>query len=282
MKILTFDIEDWFHILDNTSTKSVDGWNDFESRIDEGVDRILEMLDVKKLKASFFCLGWIAERYPQVVRKIFDCGHEIGSHSFSHQLVYEQSQEQFKEDLRKSVDILESIIGRKVISYRAPGFSITEKSMWAFEILMDCGIKIDSSVFPAKRAHGGLDSFGFSKPFIINCGGLEIKEFPINTRTLFGKDYIYSGGGYFRILPKFYLKSAFANDDYIMTYFHPRDFDKQQPMVPNLSMARKFKSYVGINGAFDKLCTILDENDFVSLGNAVDHISWSDVEKVYI
>ncbi|MCK8104700.1 polysaccharide deacetylase family protein [Pseudoalteromonas sp. 2CM36K] len=279
MKILTFDIEDWFHILDNDSTKNVDVWNNFESRIDEGVERILEMLDSRGLKATFFCLGWVAEKHPDIISKIFDCGHEIGSHSFSHQLAFDQTRQEFRDDLIKSIDILESITGNKITTYRAPGFSITEKNLWAFETLINCGIEVDSSVFPAKRAHGGLNSFGCAKPFIISSAGAEIKEFPINTRSFLGKDFIYSGGGYFRLLPKVYLERAFANDDYIMTYFHPRDFDATQPMISDLTMARKFKSYVGITGAYKKLGGILDTNEFVSLGTAVKQVNWSDVQK---
>ncbi|USD38676.1 polysaccharide deacetylase family protein [Ferrimonas sp. SCSIO 43195] len=280
MKIITFDIEDWFHILDNSSTQSVDSWSGFESRLEEGVDRIIGLLSEKNQKATFFCLGWVAENYPGVIRKISNSGHEIGSHSYAHQLAYQQDRKQFGYDLKKSIELLEDAVGKKVISYRAPGFSITESNLWAFEALAENGIEIDSSVFPAKRAHGGLSSVNLDRPFLIESNGYKLKEFPINTRQILGKQFIYSGGGYFRLFPKFYLERAFSSDSYVMTYFHPRDFDSNQPVLSGLNAIRRFKSYVGISGAFGKLSKIMDENEFVSLGEAAKMVDWETVQEL--
>lgn len=171
MKILTFDIEEWFHILDNDSTRTVKEWSNYESRIHSNMNRIFDLLDKSNQKATFFVVGWIAEMYPEVVKKIDNYGHEIGSHTHMHQLMHEQNKGELQEDLRKSILILESITGKKVKSFRAPGFSITEKNKWVFEILAENGITHDSSVFPAGRAHGGFPSYPVARPSVIDFNG---------------------------------------------------------------------------------------------------------------
>ena len=280
MKILTFDIEEWFHILDNPETQSTESWQKYESRVRQGVDTILELLDETSQPATFFCLGWVAEKFPEVIREIDGAGYEIASHSFAHQLAYDQSQEEFKEDLHRSLSILQGITGKSVTTYRAPGFSITGENLWAFEELINQGIKVDCSLFPANRAHGGLPSFEDAVPTLGIWDGHEIELFPINTKALFGKRVIYSGGGYFRLAPSVLLQKWFRDDDYVMTYFHPRDFDPDQPMVPGLGTMRKFKSYVGIRGAQAKLRRLLQDNSFTDVRSASDSIDWDYAPRV--
>ena len=266
MNVLTFDIEDWFHILDNPKTALPETWVEFESRVEIGVRKILQLLSENNLKATFFCLGWIAEKHPQVIKLIHEKGHDIGTHGYYHQLVYNQTPEEFRNDLKKSIYILEEITNQKITSYSAPGFSITESSKWAFDILYEEGIQFDSSVFPAQRSHGGIANFNYAKPFrLITPKGNEIIEFPMNTETLFGIKFIFSGGGYFRLLPKKYLNRLFKKHNYVMTYFHPRDFDTSQPKIPGLNFIRKFKSSIGIRSCEIKLKSILTNNDFISL-----------------
>ena len=132
MKILTFDIEDWFHILDNEETNSIESWDQFPSRVERNVYKILEVLDDNDQRASFFILGWIAQKFPHLIKEIAERGHHIGCHSYAHQLVYGQSQLEFKDDLYRSKSILESVIGRKIDSYRAPGFSINSEIFVGF------------------------------------------------------------------------------------------------------------------------------------------------------
>ena len=201
MKILTFDIEDWFHILDLGDVNKKDKWDQFESRIDDGIERVIDDLKQREISATFFCLGWVAKKYPNIIRKISENGFDVASHSFGHGLVYEQDPIVFREDLKKSVQTLEDIIGKKVDTYRAPGFSVTSKTPWYIEEILNMGITKDSSIFPAPRGHGGFPSFKESKPAIVSYKGQEIKEFPINLESIFGKPFIFSGGGYFRLLP---------------------------------------------------------------------------------
>jgi polysaccharide deacetylase family protein (PEP-CTERM system associated) len=244
------------------------------------VDKILAFLDESDNAATFFILGWVAEKYPDIVKQIHDNGYEIGSHSYMHQLVYSQSPGEFKEDLRRSIQLLEDITGEKVRYFRAPGFSITKENLWSFEIIHELGIEIDCSVFPASRAHGGLPSYGYSKPSILNYNGISIKEMPINTHSFLRQNIVFSGGGYFRLLPYDLIKQWTKKSEYVMSYFHPRDFDPGQPRIKGLSLHRKFKSYVGLKGAEKKLYKWLTDFDFMDIKTAKTLIDWEKVKKI--
>ena len=280
MKILTFDIEEWFHILDNKETKSISEWSKFDSRIDIGMNLIFDILEKTEKPATFFVVGWIAEKYPNIIKEISNSGFEIGSHTHLHQLAYKQDRQTFYSDVERSIKTLEDCIGKKVTSFRAPGFSITENNKWAFEVIHELGITKDSSVFPAGRAHGGLPSYNTAIPSIINYNGIKLKEFPINTHNILGKSFIFSGGGYFRLLPYKIIKNWTLKSKYIMTYFHPRDFDIQQPLVPGLSLPRRFKSYIGIKKCKSKLENWLNDFDFMDLRQADLSINWDQVKEV--
>jgi polysaccharide deacetylase family protein (PEP-CTERM system associated) len=277
MKILTFDIEEWFHLLDNDSTKSIKQWSNFDSRIRIGMNLIYDILEKTEKSATFFVVGWMAEKYPEIIREISDRGFEIASHTHLHQLAYEQDRKVFYNDVEKSIKTLEDCTGKKVSTFRAPGFSITKNNEWAFEVLHELGITKDSSVFPAGRAHGGLPGYGIAEPSILQYNGIEIKEFPINTHTILGRPFIFSGGGYFRLMPYKIIKNWTNQSNYVMTYFHPRDFDIHQPIVSGLSMPRRFKSYVGLKNCKPKLEKWLSDFDFIDMNAADKIINWKKV-----
>lgn len=280
MNILTFDIEEWFHILDNNSTKSEKNWSNFSKRIHSNMDTIFEILDQTDCKASFFVLGWIAEKYPDVVLEIKRRGFEIGSHTHFHQLAYNQNKVEFHNDVDRSIKTLEDITGDSVRMFRAPGFSITEKNKWAFEVLHELGIEIDSSVFPAGRAHGGMKSYGHAEPSLLEYNGISLKEFPINTHSLLTKNLVFSGGGYFRVLPYRCIENFTKKTNYVMSYFHPRDFDYGQPLIEDLNLIRKFKSYVGLKKTKSKLISWLTDFNFTDLKTAEENIDWQNVKKI--
>jgi polysaccharide deacetylase family protein (PEP-CTERM system associated) len=238
------------------------------------MDRIFELLERKNQKATFFCLGWVAREFPHILQKINDMGFEIATHSDTHQLAYEQSKNDFKLDLETSIKSIEDIIGKKVSIYRAPGFSIKEENKWIFEELVRHGIEIDCSVFPAKRTHGGFESYGHAQPSILEIGEVTLKEFPINLFEFGNKNLIFSGGGYFRIFPYWMIQYMMKKSDYVMTYFHPRDFDPNQPVIEDLSAARKFKSYIGLNSAFKKLERLITDFEFMDIDQANKNIAW--------
>ncbi len=278
MNILTFDIEDWYHLLDVKATKDENDWVNYEVRIHKNVDLIIDSLNARKKKATFFCLGWVAQRHPEIVKKIDECGFEIASHSFSHQLAYELSPQQFKNDLVKSIDTLQQLTGKKVTIFRAPGFSFTQDNQWVYDILIESGITIDCSIFPGSRGHGGFSGLTKNAPFQIRSGSGLLKEFPVNLSSVLNFSVAFSGGGYFRLLPFTLLKYFFSKNDYIMTYFHPRDFDAEQPVVPGLAPHRKFKSYYGLKGAFRKFERILGTFDFCDVQQAVSQTNWDSLE----
>jgi len=280
MNILTFDVEDWFHILDNESTKSEKQWKDFESRLEYNMDKIFKLLDDNNQDATFFCLGWIARKHPKIIEKINLLGYEIATHSDTHQLAYEFNRDEFKQDLESSIKSIEDITGKKITSYRAPGFSIKEENLWVFDELLKHGIEKDCSVFPAKRSHGGLVKFGYAQPSYIEREEGKIKEFPINLHKIFGQNIIFSGGGYFRLIPYPLLKYFMKNSNYVMTYFHPRDFDPAQPLLEDLSPIRKFKSYYGLSSSLRKLELLIQDFDFISLNEADKIIQWNNVKNI--
>jgi len=282
MNILTFDIEDWFHILDNPSTKTISDWKNYETRIYSNMELIFDILARHNKKATFFCLGWIAETYPQVIKEIIGRGYEIGSHSHLHQLVFEQSKDRFAADLERSLKTLQDITSQKVKYFRAPGFSITESTKWAFEVLYNYEVEVDCSVFPASHAHGGFANYEEPIPSILKYNGCELKELPMNYISIFGKRVIFSGGGYFRLFPYFLIKSWTEKSNYVMSYLHPRDFDKNQPLIKELNLYRRFKSYVGLKSTRKKLDCWLNEFDFIDVGTAVNKIDWSIVPRVQL
>lgn len=278
MNILTFDIEDWFHILDNSSTKSAKQWSGYETRIHANTDRILNLLTQNNHKATFFCLGWVARRHPEVIKAIDNAGFEIASHSDMHQLSYELDRRLFSEDLHRSITSIQDVIGKPVRAFRAPGFSFRKENTWVFDVLLEQGITHDCSIFPAQRAHGGFPDFGTAQPAVIRSRDKRLKEFPINTFSLLGKSLVFSGGGYFRILPYGAVKYLMKRSPYVMTYFHPRDFDPNQPLLAGLSGVRRFKSYVGLSHAFDKLQSLLNDFSFTDLTGADEMVDWENAK----
>ncbi len=275
MNILTIDLEDWFHILDHREVASTSSWDRMESRIEKNTDRILDLLEAKNIKATWFCLGWVVKKYPSLIKKIAE-KHELACHSVDHKLLYLQKREEVKEDIRINMQKLEDLTGKKMVAYRAPGFSFTPETKWLVNVLAELGILYDCSVFPAKRNHGGYKGFPSSGPCRINYEGNEIKEFPLNTELFAGRHFVFSGGGYFRLLPVELILELMKKSSYVMTYFHPRDFDPDQPVMKSLSLKRKFMSYVGLKKSFSKLNRLLNEHKFIPVGEAAMNINWNE------
>lgn len=275
MNILTFDVEEWFHLLDFDATRTEAEWGKYEVRIYENVDRILDILERTNTKATFFIIGWIAKTYPDVVKKIA-AKYQIGSHTMNHQLVWQQTPEEFRNDVESSVKLLQDITGQPIECFRAPGFSIRESEPWAFDILADLGIKYDCSIFPAQHAHGGMPTYGAPVPALIKHGNVTMKEFPVTAKAIFGKKIIFSGGGYFRLMPYPIIKKWSKEcDDYLLSYIHPRDLDGDQPMLEGLPRTRIFKSYVGTKNAAKKLEKWLNDFDFSDIATANHMINWN-------
>lgn len=278
MNILTFDIEDWYNHDDYSRDFA---WEKHEVRIYEGTEKILSVLDQRKLKGTFFCVGWIAEHHPQVIRWIAERGHHIGCHSYQHELASRFTPEEFKNDTYKAKCLIEDVAGCEVNAFRIPSFSITTKNLWAFDVLAELGFKYDSSVFPSTHEFGGIPGF-VAKPTFLKTHSGDLKEFPISLGKMLGREFVYSGGGYFRVMPYGMLKKWTKEDDYVMSYFHPSDFDPGQPQMPQLSWMRQFKNRVGLKGSYKKFQKYMGDFDFVNLMEADKTIDWNNTNSISI
>ena len=271
MNILTIDVEEWFQFFEDLD--SGDRYKNYEVRIYENVDRILGLLEQKNAKATFFVVGWIAKRYPDIVKKIAK-DFEIGSHSMTHKLVRSLNKKEFYNEVSSSVSLIEDLTSKKVSAFRAPGFSIGKNELWAFEVLSDLGIEIDSSFLPY--------NFGVNitktSPCIIEYNGIKIKEFPINYKSVLSKGIIFSGGGYFRFFPYWLLNYWIKDLDYFLAYIHPRDLDSKQPIIKGLSPIQFFRSYYGLKSSEAKFQNLIKDYDFIGLGCADKQIDWDKVE----
>lgn len=227
---LTIDFEDWYQGLEIPYAK----WDKFEDRIEAAGEKLLGILDDGNVKATFFMLGYVAEKHPAIVKRIRDAGHEIGTHGFSHTLIYTQEPELFKQELTRAVRYLEDLTGSKVLGHRAPFFSITKDSLWALDILGELGIKYDSSIFPVLNYRYGIaDAPRF--PYKIKRDGYEFTEFPISTLKLPGFTMPISGGAYFRIYPyqvtKQAIKQVNRSGEPVTFYLHPWELDPDHPRI---------------------------------------------------
>ena len=290
MNILTFDIEEWY-----IEKVFHGGRSSYYQQYEKYLNLILDLLDECHLTATFFCVGQLANLFPEVVKQIADRGHEIGCHSNHHSWLYKMSRKELFEDTSTAVDILQQCIGHKVDSYRAPAFSIGEKNAWAFETLAECGIKNDASVFPTSRDFGGFSNFVHQRPTLIKINGLAIREFPICVTRIVGKDTAFSGGGYFRLYPLWFVKQRMEKNDYNMCYFHIGDLLPERGRVMKREEYERYfqesgtwrnrylrclKSSIGTRGAFAKMTSLMQSMDFVSIAQTEQMIDWNHVPVV--
>lgn len=266
MNILTFDIEDWFHINDSTWV-AVENWEELPNRVVDNTQKILSLLAKHNQKATFFILGWIAEKYPELVRQIHQAGHEIGYHSYYHMRPFKQDEKVFESELVKGLNVLQQIIQQKVKYYRAPNFSLSNETVWMLPILAKHGIEVSSSVKSQKRLNG-LQTQG--KPFLIETGFGQIIEFPLNRISLAGFRWVYSGSGYFRILPYSLIRLLFSTNSYNMAYFHPNDLDANTPTDKRLPFYRNLMNTIGTKDALYKLEKLISSQQFICLGDAAE------------
>ncbi len=259
MTILTFDIEDWFHTHENRKYYSGHIWKKLPSRVEENTNRLLGILDEYNRKATFFVLGWVADMYPKLIKQIHSKGHEIAAHSYWHHNARLLTPEDFEKDLKRNLASLESIIGEKVIMYRAPGYSLKLSSKLAFEILVNNGISIDSSI--------QLFNSAYKAPFELNINNSSILEFPL-LKTRLG--FPYSGGGYFRVLPESILLDSFKKSDYNLLYLHPRDIDYENPSSNIFSAFRNWFNGYNTKNTLTKLSSLMDQHSTLTMGEAAN------------
>jgi polysaccharide deacetylase family protein (PEP-CTERM system associated) len=257
--IFSVDVEDWFHILDVPGAPALSEWSRLPSRVEKNFTRLLDIFSEHNAQVTCFFLGWIGERFPHLVREAVNRGHEIASHGYGHRLVFEQSQSEFYDDVRKARLSLEDTAGAPVIGYRAPGFSTTTDTPWFFETLAEAGYHYDSSVFPAHRGHGGIPD-ARRDPYRVD--GVGILELPITVADFMGRGMCFFGGGYLRFFPYWLIRKkvneVIADGRPVVFYIHPREIDPAQPRLP-MKAIRTFKTYVNLETTEPKVRRILQE-----------------------
>ncbi|GAA3978256.1 XrtA system polysaccharide deacetylase [Allohahella marinimesophila] len=271
---MTIDVEDYFHVAALAESIKVDEWDAHECRVEANTDALLALFDEKRIKSTFFVLGWVAERYPDLVKRIATAGHEVASHGFSHQLVYNQTPEIFRDETKRSKDLLEQLIQAPVDGYRAASYSITAQSRWALDILVELGFVWDSSIFPVNHDRYGMPGTPELPYRLKTDNGGEIVEFPLSTAKLLGRTIPIAGGGYFRLFPYWFsrwgLGSINRQKEPFIFYLHPWEIDTDQPRV-KASAFSTFRHYNNLDKCMDRLRRLTDDFQFATVGDVLRH-----------
>ncbi|MBT1064827.1 DUF3473 domain-containing protein [Bowmanella sp. Y26] len=270
LNAMTVDVEDFFHVSAFDKIIKPSDWDDYQPRVDGNTRRLLDVFARHGVKSTFFVLGWVAERYPELIKEIHAQGHEIASHGYSHRRAYEQTPDEFKMDVLRSRDHLQDLLGEKIAGYRAPSFSIGYSNEWAFEILAELGFGYSSSTYPVKHDLYGTPDW----PRFAYLRKENIIEIPIPTLKVMGKQVPIGGGGYFRLYPygltrKLVQKYLDKERQPYSFYFHPWEIDAEQPRLKNASAKSRFRHYVNLKHTESKLEKLLED------------FSWSTMKDVY-
>jgi polysaccharide deacetylase family protein (PEP-CTERM system associated) len=280
---LTIDVEEYFHVSNLELCLPRQGWSHLESRVEASTHQILDLLGGAGVQATFFVLGWVAERQPDLVRRIHGEGHEVASHGYGHELIYRQTPEEFRADVRRSRAILENIIGRPVLAYRAPSFSIVPRSLWALDVLIEEGFTLDSSIYPVHHDRYGMPD-ALLEPHRIEREVGTIWEFPPPVSRILGWSVPVGGGGYFRLYPyrltRRLLQSINAEGRPFAVYLHPWEIDSEQPRF-NPGFFRGFRHYVGLGKTESRLSRLLNDFPFGTLTQALNRLTREEVLPTY-
>ena len=258
MNALTVDVEDYFQVSALAPLIDRGSWDTRECRVERNVERLLDLFRERGARATFFTLGWVAQRYPQLVKRIVAGGHELASHGYGHLRASEQSRDDFREDVQRAKGLLEDLGGQRVQGYRAPSFSIGHSNPWAFDVLLESGYRYSSSVYPVQHDHYGMpDAPRF--PYDARPGLLEI---PLTTTRLFGRNLPAGGGGYFRLAPYSLSRWALQRVNTVdqrpaIFYMHPWEIDPGQPRVPGTNLKTRFRHYVNLDKTEARLGRLL-------------------------
>jgi len=267
--VLSIDVEEYFHPTEMQGAAPYEDWGTLPSRVELETARVLDMLAARSIFGTFFVLGWVAERHPNLIRRIAAAGHEVGCHSYAHRLVYNLTPLEFKQDTERAVKAIEDVAGVTPRVYRAPSFSITSRSLWALEVLVGCGFTHDSSVYPIQHNRYGIPGFSRHAQSLRTASG-PIMEVPAATVLLPGDRVApVAGGGYLRLLPYRYTAAGIRriNEDEgapACLYFHPWELD---PKLPRLATAwtSRVRTYTGLGGMASKVERLLSDFQFATL-----------------
>ena len=261
------ELEDWFHILDSDRVPPIREWPVLPLRAERSVDQLLQLFEDNEVRATFFCLGWMAERMPHLVRRCHAAGHEIGSHGYGHVLPYQVGPRAFLKDIVRSKALLEDITGREVIGFRCPGFAVRDGNRWVFDVVTEAGFKYDASVFPADHGHGGLQA-AVPGPHLVRTTHGPLVEIPVSTVSIWGRRYCLFGGGHLRIAPLSLIRWGIGRlhreGQPLVVYIHPREIDPHHPRLP-LPLFRRFKCYVNLRSTLPKVRWLCSHYSFTTM-----------------
>jgi len=269
---MTIDVEDYFHVSVFDGVVPRSSWERMETRVAANTSRLLDIFDQYKVRSTFFVLGWVAERHPDIVRSIVSRGHEIASHGYAHRLVYDQTPAAFRDDVRRAKRILEEAAGRRVIGYRAPSYSITPRSLWALDVLIEEGYEYDSSIFPIRHDRYGIP-VSDRRPYSIDRSRGSLVEVPGSTTTFGPLNLPVAGGGYFRILPYWWTKWGIERVNRLekrpaVFYLHPWEIDPEQPRLTTGALSR-FRHYRHLDQTENRLRQLLTDFRFDTIERIV-------------
>lgn len=258
---LTFDVEEYFHAEAFARVLRPEEWPTLESRVAATTERLLDILDRERIRATFFVLGWVAERHPSLVREIASLGHEIGCHGYGHQMISRLTREEFERDVTRAKAALEDATGRLVIGYRAPTFSVMRDTLWSLDVLCEAGFRYDSSIFPILHDRYGIPDAPRFPHRMKAPNGCELTEFPLSTVLVLGRRVPVAGGGYFRLFPYALTRRAIARINAheaqpAMIYLHPWEIDPDQPRLPVGPLTR-FRHLVNVGKTEARLGRLL-------------------------
>ena len=279
--ILTVDVEDYFQVAALSQSIRVDQWSSIKPRVEHSTHRLLDLFDEHQVKATHFVLGWVAEKYPELVKEIDRRGHEVASHGFSHQLIYSQTPEVFYEETKRSKDLLENIVGKKVSGYRAASYSITPKSLWALDCLGELGFEYDSSIFPIHHDRYGIPGSPRKPHVLLSPKGFRLVEYPLSTAQFLGQTIPIAGGGYFRLYPywlsQFFYRRRVKSGEPFVFYIHPWEVDPEQPKV-KVSWFSKFRHYNNLDKCYSRLNRLLSEFEFTNMRDELESLELFDAD----
>ena len=275
LNALTIDVEDYYQVSALESVVRFKDWSKYESRVERNTYRLLDILDENKVRATFFVLGWVAERHPNLVMDIQKRGHEVASHGYSHKRIYMQTPDQFRDETRRSKALLEEIINQPVIGYRAASYSITRKSLWALDILSEEGFRYDSSIFPIHHDLYGIPGSQRFNHKINRSGNSGLIELPLSTLRFCGYNFPIAGGGYLRFFPYAFTRWAIRqlNENEkqpAVVYLHPWEIDPNQPRIRAKAISR-FRHYLNLGGLEGKLIRILRDFKLSTMADVLRH-----------
>lgn len=273
LNAFSVDVEDWYQVSDFEAQVRFDEWDRYESRVVANTRRVLSLLDEFGVKGTFFILTWNAERHPELVEDIASRGHEIATHGYSHRLVYEQGRDLYRQDLERSQQILERLTGKRARGYRAPSFSVTAKSMWALDVMLECGIEYDSSIFPVQDSLYGVPG-ALRFPFVIHSvGARQLIEFPMTTTRLGKRNLPLGGGAYLRVLPYQYMRWGMRRvnkeGQSAVVYLHPWEIDPEHPRLRSRGKRGVSSHYINLRAMEDKLRRLLTDFRFAPVSEVL-------------